>query len=370
MQVPANDPLILVSALASVTSDIGLAITSSVAQSHPFQFARQISTLDHLSGGRAGWNIVTSRLENSHRNFGAPGLVPHDDRYDWADEYVDVAYKLWEGSWDEGALIQDKEGYRHADPARVHKIYHEGERYRVDGPHLVSPSPQRVPLLFQAGASDRGRRFGAANAEAVFMNASGLAEIAEFTTDVRNRAEALGRRRDDIAFFQGLQIVVGGTEEEARRKAAEIDEYSDIRARLAHMGGGLGVDLGGLPLDTPLGEFDSDGNRGMPEQIADDLIRRQDAGLDGFNVVNALLPQSYVDIVDGLFPLLRERGLVQSEYTPGTLREKLFGTSPHLNERHPATRYRGALEQYSAAAENVPPGPVDLLVESDSSLSR
>lgn len=382
MQVPANDPLVLVSALAASTSDIGLAITSSVAQNHPFNFARQLSTLDHLSGGRVGWNIVTSRLDNTHRNFGAPGLVPHAERYEWAAEYVDVVFKLWEGSWDEGAVLADKESYVFADPDKVHKIYHESPRYRVDGPHLVSPSPQRTPVLFQAGSSTEGRGFGAENGEAIFVMLSSPAEAAEFTADVRARAVAAGRDADDIRFVQGATVIVGATEEDAQRRAAEVGEYLDPRARLAHIGGMLGIDLGGLPLDTPLGDFDSEGARsflenlqrrypdrrptlreildqrasgwivGTPEQVADELERWQDAGIDGFNFINALLPGTYDDLIDGLIPELRRRGLAQSEYAPGTLREKLFGRGAHLDERHPASRYRGAFEQFSATALN------------------
>lgn len=385
MQVPANDPFTVLAALSATTSEIGLALTSSVVQSHPFHFARQLSTLDHLSKGRVAWNIVTSRLENAHRNFGAPGIVRHDDRYDWAEEYTEVVYKLWEGSWDDDALVQDKENYVHADPERVHKIYHLGQRYQVDGPHLVAPSPQRTPVLFQAGGSSRGQDFGALHAEAIFIMQHDWKETYDFTTAVRKRAVAHGRRAEDIAFFQGVQIVVASTEAEARRKADEIEEYGDVYARLAHIGGQLNVDLGGLPLDTPLGEFESDGAKGLleqlaksypdrrptlrelamertlnqvivgtPEQVADELERRQDAGVDGFNILNSILPRSYEDIVDGLIPELRRRGLAQKEYAPGTLRDKLFGRGPRISDRHPAAQYRGAFSQYSAAAETQP----------------
>ena len=166
LQVPSNDPLVLCSALAAVTKDIGLAMTSSVIQSDPFQLARQLSTLDHISNGRVAWNIVTSVLENAHRNFGNAGLTPHDDRYDWAEEYTEAVYKLWEGSWDDDALLADKVRGIHADPAKVNKINHRGSRYSIDGPHLVAPSPQRTPFLFQAGSSvarqeiRRGKRRG------------------------------------------------------------------------------------------------------------------------------------------------------------------------------------------------------------------
>jgi long-chain alkane monooxygenase len=385
LQVPSNDPLILLSALAASTKDIGLAATSSVIQSHPFQFARQMSTLDHVSNGRVAWNIVTSVLENAHRNFNATELTKHDERYDWADEYVEAAYKLWEGSWADDALLQDKDGGINADPAKVSKIYHRGARYSIDGPHLVAPSPQRTPVLFQAGSSGRGQQFCAANAEATFTLAPSPEIAAKYTSAVRAQAVAGGRHPDDVKFLQGLHFVVGGTEAEANRKAEELEQTLDIEALLAHVGGGFGVDLGGLPLDTPLGDLETEGTQGhlaairasvkdgdptlrdvalyrsranrvvgTPEQIADQLEVWQDAGIDGINIINHTLPGSYTDFIEGVLPELRSRGLAQAEYAPGTLREKMFGHGPRLNGRHPAAAFRGAFTQYSAAAENTP----------------
>lgn len=383
LQVPSNDPLVLLSALAGATKDIGLALTSSVIQSHPFQFARQVSTLDHISNGRAGWNIVTSVLENAHRNFNGTELTKHDERYDWAEEYVDAAYKLWEGSWDDDALVQDKAAGVHADPEKVHKIYHRGQRYSIDGPHLVSPSLQRSPVLFQAGSSGRGQEFCAAHAEATFTLAGSPEAAAKYTSKVRELAVAAGRSADDVKFVQGFHFVVGGTEDEANRKAAELEETLDIDALIAHIGGGFGKDFGGLPIDTPIGDLETEGSQGhlaairamvpggnptlrdlalyraranrivgTPEQIADGLERWQDAGIDGINIINQILPGSYTDFIEGVLPELRQRGLAQSEYAPGTLREKLFGVGSRLNDRHPAARYRGAFAEYSAAAEN------------------
>ncbi|CEA06989.1 Dimethyl-sulfide monooxygenase [Arthrobacter saudimassiliensis] len=387
LQVPANDPLILLAALAGATEHIGLAATSSVVQSHPFQFARQISTLDHLSGGRIGWNIVTSVLENTHRNFGGDGLAAHADRYDWADEYVEAAYKLWEGSWDDGAVLADKAAGVYADPEKVHKIHHRGPRYSIEGPHLVAPSPQRTPFLFQAGSSGRGQRFAAANAEATFIFAPNPEHAATVAAGVRLHAADAGRLPEDILVFTGLSFVVGGTEEEARRKKQDLDAYLDLDAVIAHIGGGLGVDFGGLPLDTPIGDIETEGGRGVleaiiastpgrnptladvaryrteaqqivgtPEQIADQLERWQDAGVDGINIINSLLPGSYTDFIDGVLPELRRRGLAQTGYAEGTLREKVFGRSAHypgahLNDRHPAARWRGAFQGSSAAAD-------------------
>ena len=386
MQIPAHDPLVLCSALAASTRDIGLAMTSSVIQSDPFQLARQLSTLDHLTDGRVAWNIVTSVLENSHRNFGADGLTAHDDRYDWADEYVEAAYKLWEGSWADDAVLADKERGIYADPAKVSKIHHRGARYSIEGPHLATPSPQRTPFLFQAGSSTRGRSFAAAHAEATFLFAPHTEYVRKQAASIRALEAESGRAPGDVKIFAGLSFVVGSTEAEVKRKEAEYDEYLDLHAIIAHIGGGIGVDLGGLPLDTPLGELATEGARGVleaaiasvpggkptvgdlaryrakaqqiagtPEQIVDELERWQDAGIDGVNVMNQILPGSYADFIDGVLPELRKRGLAQAEYRPGTLREKVFGRGPRLESTHPAARFRGAFEAHSAAAtERVP----------------
>jgi FMN-dependent oxidoreductase (nitrilotriacetate monooxygenase family) len=372
LQIPSNDPSVLLSALAVNTTHLGLAFTSSVVQEHPYNFARKVSTLDHISKGRIAWNIVTGVQENGARNFGLPGLVDHDERYNWADEYVDVTYKLWEGSWDDGALIRDKERGVYADVSKIHKIHHKGQRYEVEGPHLPSPSPQRTPVLYQAGGSPRGRAFAAANAEAVFIIAPSPEVAAEGITATRQLAVEAGRRPEDILFFQGLSFVIGATEAEARAKEAELDRYVSVEGYLAHGTIGVRADGSVYPPDTPLSQIESNGSQGIlewlaksipgdepvlsdvgellsrrnrivgtPEQIADQLELWQAAGVDGINVINWQLPGSYDEFVDLVLPVLRERGLAQSAYAEGTLRKKLFG-SDLLTERHRAARYRGA----------------------------
>ena len=372
LQIPSHDPSVMVSALGAVTEHLGLAWTSSVIQEHPFTFARRAATLDHLTGGRVGWNIVTSALENAHRNYGLDGLTPHDERYVWADEYVEVVYKLLEGSWDDGAVLRDAAANRFSDPARIHKIHHRGTRYAVEGPHLVAPSPQRTPVLFQAGSSPAGMDFAARNAEAVFMFAGTPAAAAKITTRVRSLAVEHGRRADDLRFLAGLSVVVGSTEAEARRLKGEYDEHLSVEGLAAHMLGGMGVDLGDAPVDTKLKDLHVEGARGVhqsiidavpggdptiedmvryrseqmrlvgtPEQVADALETWQDAGVDGINLINHVIPDSYTEVIEGLLPELRWRGMAQSEYAPGTLREKLFGRAV-LDGRHPAARYRGA----------------------------
>ncbi len=378
LQVPANDPLVLLSALALATEHLGLAATSSIVQQHPFSFARQMSTLDHLSGGRVAWNIVTGYLENGFRNFGHDGLVPHDERYVWAEEYLDVVLKLWEGSWEEDALVQDRARGIHAHADKVHPIHHRGARYAVEGPHLVSPSPQRTPLLFQAGSSPVGREFAARNAEATFIVAPTPEAARSQIEDTRSRAVAYGRRPGDLRFLPGLTFVVGSTEAEARRRAVELDEVIDWDGHIAHLSGSLGIDLGHHDPDAPvdvleteavkglvaavkasvggrqptvrdLGRLLAGANRivGTPEQIADGLEVWQDAGIDGVNVVNVTRPGSYVEFVEHVAPVLQRRGLQRREYEPGTLRRKLFGTD-RLPERHRGSAFRGAFGRAAA----------------------
>lgn len=369
LQLPSNDPLLLLAALATHTEHIGLAFTSNILQSHPYTFARQVSTLDHLSGGRASWNIVTGWQNNGARNFGLKSLPEHDSRYEWAEEYVEVAYKLWEGSWDEGALLKDSANSRFSDPAKVHKIFHEGQRYRVEGPHLPSPSRQRSPLLYQAGSSPAGRAFAARHAEGVFLIAESLDSAVQQIDQTRALAVEAGRRPEDLKFFPGLSFIIGDTEEEAQRKAEYVHSYISVAGLLAHM---AVVDDDGqaYPLDTPLSqvrtqamqgslerararitdrepvvedlayELRSNPVVGTPEQIADVLEEWRDAGIDGINVMSYVLGD-YTEFAEKVIPVLRKRGLAKTAYEEGSYRQKLFGAD-RLNDRHPAAAYRGA----------------------------
>ena len=372
MQIPVNDPALLIPAMAHATENLGFAFTSSVLQTHPFTFARQVSTLDHLTRCRVAWNIVTSYLPNAGANLGLGGLPSHDERYDRADEYLDVTYKLWEGSWEDDAVLRDTQRGIYADPTKIHPINHVGKHYEVAGPHLSEPSPQRTPLLFQAGSSTRGRTFAAKHAECVFIVGSrqSLRGTASVIKDIRTQATAAGRHPDDIRFFQGLTTVVGGTEEEAKAKAAEYLEQFSTEGALAHMSGSIGVDLAAIDLDRPLNTIDSEAMRGSikgliesapdrtqtfrdlvrnrlarqfltgtPEQIADALEDWQAAGVDGFNLIYSVTPGTFVDFIDGVVPVLQARGLMQREYTPGPLRQKIFG-DPRLPDSHPAAAYR------------------------------
>lgn len=372
LQIPSNDPTVLLGALAVATRHIGLATTSNMMQNHPFNFARQISTLDHISGGRIAWNIVTSTQENAARNYGFDRLAEHDERYDWADEYLEVLYKLWEGSWDEGALLKDRAGGRYADPSKIHKIHHVGPRYRVEGPHLPSPSPQRTPLLFQAGGSARGIQFAATHAECQFI-VTPNPQVAKAHIDrVRALVAEAGRDPQSVKFFQGLSLVIGRDEAEVRAKEEEYLRYASVTGFLTHASLGILPDGSRLPDDTRLIDIPNNGGQahvdwlraatpereptladlangrirrgyaaGTPEQIADQLEQWQAAGVDGINLINWRLPGSYREFNELLLPTLQRRGLAKTEYAEGTLRAKLFGQD-HLPDGHLGAGYRGA----------------------------
>src|ERR1700712_2533750 len=381
MQIPTNDPSVLISALATATTNLGLVYTSSIVQSQPFDFARRISTLDHYTNGRVGWNIVTSFSDNTYRNFGHDKLVEHDLRYEIAEEYVDVAYKLWEGSWDEDALRADKAAGVHADPSKIHKINHVGEYYSVEGPHFTTPSPQRTPVLFQAGASPVGQRFSARNAEGVFISSPHPESARGLIDETRELAAGYGRDPYDVKFFQGLSLIVGRTSEEAREKEARMEELVSLEGVLCHILGDAGMDAGALPLDTRLSDLGevqgvqgwarfageaagttdptiADLGRaferssrivGTPEGVADKLEEWRDAGIDGVNVFHAVRPGTFKDIAENLFPELRKRGLLSADKS-GTLRHKLSGGgADRLPGAHPAAKYRGAFTDNSLA---------------------
>lgn len=387
LQFPNGDPSVLLGALAAVTEHLGLVFTSSVLQAHPFEFARRVSTLDHLSGGRVGWNVVTSAQDSAARNFGADGLEEHDERYRWAEEYLEVVYKLWEGSWDDDALLADKAlGHavdaRYADADRIHRIDHVGQRYRVAGPHLTAPSPQRTPVIFQAGSSPAGKAFAARHAEGQFVLTSGLDKTRALVAETRAAAAAAGRDPRGLTFLLGQSFVVGQTEADARRREAELDDYLSSDGFLLHSNLAFDPETGQpLDPDLPLSRLSTNTNVshlrwmrelspdpdpkvrdlatlaaklrgrivGTPEQIADRLAEWQEAGIDGINVMNWVLPGSFEEFVDHVVPVLQERGLAQREYAPGTLRHKLFGHD-QLPPTHPGRRWRGAFSGATAGA--------------------
>jgi FMN-dependent oxidoreductase (nitrilotriacetate monooxygenase family) len=374
-QIPVNDPMLLIPAMAYATHHLGFAFTSSVLQYHPFTFARLISTLDHLTKGRLAWNIVTSYLESAGRNYGLPGLPAHDERYEMAEEYCDICYQLWEASWGEGAVLKDRRRGIYADPAQVRDIHYEGKYYTVHGCHLAEPSPQRTPVLYQAGASPRGQRFAARHAECVFVGGPTPAVVGQYIRATREQARQQGRNPADILFFAYLKVITADTEAAVRRKYEEFLAQSSDEGALALLSGWAGIDFGQLDPDAPLAYQETNAARtlmhmftradprrqwtlrevakyvriggggpvlaGVPEQLADRFQEWVDAGVDGFNLAFAITPGTYADFIEGVVPVLQQRGVMQKEYQEGTLREKLYGPGhARLREPHPAARAR------------------------------
>lgn len=372
-QTPVNDPMLVIPAMATVTQHLGFGVTSAMLQAHPYTFARQMSTLDHLTRGRIGWNVVTGYLDSAARAYGLKALPPHDERYAIADEYATLCYRLWEDSWADDAVQGDRARGLYTDPARVRDIHHEGRYYRLDACHVSEPSPQRTPVLFQAGTSARGTDFAARHAECVFVIGSKPHVAGDYARILREKVQAAGRTPESLAVFAYMKIVVGGTEHEAHAKYEELLEHVDVEGALALMCGWSGMDLGGLALDQPVEYVETNAIRtflhsftagdperiwtvrdiarycgiggagpvlvGTPEQIADQLETWVDAGVDGFNLAHTVLPGGLEDFIEGVVPVLQHRGRMQREYQPGTLREKLFGAA-RLQRPHPAAECR------------------------------
>ncbi len=385
-QIPVNDPLQLVAPIALATEHLGIGITVSTSFEHPYTFARRLSTADHHSKGRVGWNIVTSYLESGARNVGEAGLRRHDDRYEVAGEYIEVLYKLLEGSWEDGAVLRDKARRIFADPAKVHEVGHKGRFFDVPGYHLCEPSPQRTPLLYQAGTSGPGRRFAAQHAECVFIAAPTKTILKNQIRDIRERAAALGRDPRKLLFYNLQTVIVAETDAKAEAKFADYQRYVSYDGSLVFMSGWTGIDLGQyLPTDlvqkieTNAGRAaidaitDGDPGRrwtvdeiarwggigglgpvivGSPTTVADILQEWVDeTDVDGFNLAYAVTPESFEDVVDLLVPELQRRGAYPTSYRPGTLREKLFGQGSRLAAPHPAARYRDIEAVKRAEAE-------------------
>ncbi|CDG82449.1 LLM class flavin-dependent oxidoreductase [Janthinobacterium agaricidamnosum] len=369
VQVPLNDPLALVPLMAQVTSHLGFGVTCALTYEHPYTFARRISTLDHLTRGRIGWNIVTGYLDSAARNLGLERQPGHDERYDLADEYLDVVYKLWEKSWDDDAVINDKRRGIYADPARVHNINHAGRYYQVPGMHLCEPSPQRTPLLYQAGTSPRGTAFAARHAECTFVSGPGKTVVKGYADKLRQAVRAAGRDGDQLLIYAQALIVTGASTAEAQAKYQQYRRHIDIEAALALLSGWSGVDFSRFPLDATIDYIESDAGRsalasfsqadpdrqwtvrqaaeyiglggrgpvivGDARQVADQLEAWIDeTGIDGFNLAFAVAHDSMADVVEFIVPELQRRGRYRKEYDTGTLRHKVFGHGPRLPEGH------------------------------------
>ncbi|MBR0674156.1 LLM class flavin-dependent oxidoreductase [Neoroseomonas soli] len=364
VQVPLLDPMLLVPAMAAATRHLGFGVTVNLAWEPPALLARRFSTLDHLTQGRIGWNIVTGYLDSAARAMGLDRQMAHDDRYDMADEFMQVAYRLWEESWASDAMKRDRASGVYADPSRVSRIRHEGRQYRLDAPHLVEPSPQRTPVLYQAGASDRGRAFAAHHAECVFLNGGPKPHVASLVKDLRSRAAPR-----PIKAFMGATLIIGRTAQEARDKLEDYRRHADVEAALVHASASLGIDLARLGMDDELPSAPSEAIRsnvealraaapratkralidrmilgsrqppivGSVEEVAATLVSWvEEADIDGFNLSRTVVPECLEDVVAMLVPALQERGRYKRDYAPGTYREKLFGAGPRLSAPHPA----------------------------------
>src|SRR3954467_5739759 len=375
-QTPVNDPLLLISAMAAVTENLGFGVPCTLSYEPPYPFARRLATMDHLTEGRIGWNIVTGYLDSAARGAGKEKQSAHDDRYDVADEYMEVVYKLWEGSWEDGAALRDRERGIFVDPAKVHRIQHQGENYRLDAIHLCEPSPQRTPVLYQAGTSPRGRQFAAQHAECVFMSGPSAKVIAPRVAAIRELAAKAGRNPAEILMFSMMTIILERTEQEARAKYADYRNHINAEGALALKSGWTGVDFSGYALDQQVRHVQNEAGRsamdnvtradpdrvwtvreviehvgiggagpvvvGTPEKVADDIEAWFDqTDVDGLNVAFAISPGDFEDIADMLVPELTKRGRYKPEYAKGTLREKLFGNGrARLSAPHPAAGYR------------------------------
>ncbi|KJC35549.1 N5,N10-methylene tetrahydromethanopterin reductase [Bradyrhizobium sp. LTSP885] len=377
VQLPNAEPTLLVSAMALVTKHLGFGITSNLTYEHPYQFARRFSTLDHLTNGRIGWNIVTGYLDSGARGMGLDANRAHDERYEAAEEFLAATYKLWEGSWKDGAVRRDRASRIFTDPARIHPVRHEGRHYKVDGIHLAEPSPQRTPLLYQAGASKRGRAFAARHAEAIFLNGQTKPILARTVRDIRDAAKEFGRDPYDIRLFAGATVIVAPTRAEANDLLEEYAAHVDQTGQLALLSGWTGIDFSTYRPDQAVQYVESNAIQSMvenftlrsdrpvkvgdlatlshvgarspfvvgsPQDVADELIAWADeTDVDGFNLFRLVAPESLTAFVDLVVPELQSRCVYKTAYREGTLREKLFpGRGPLLHATHPGSSFRRA----------------------------
>lgn len=366
------EPITILSALAAATTHIGLVGTLSSSYSEPFTVARQFGSIDHISGGRAGWNVVTSPLEGSARNYSKPEHPSHDERYQIAEEYLDVVRGLWD-SWEDDAFIRDKESGVFFDPNKLHRLNHQGKYFSVEGPLNIARSRQGHPVVFQAGSSESGKRLAAQSADAVFTGHDTIEEAKAFYKDVKDRTVHAGRSRDDIVILPGIGPIIGTTQEEADRKYEELASLVSIEKALDYLGRFFDHhDFKQYPLDEPfpeLGDIGANSFRsgtdkikrnakelgltlrqvalrsatprtafiGTPEKIAD-LIQRwyEEEAADGF-IISPPLPGLLQDFVDLVVPILQERGLYRTEYESDTLRG-------NLGLRVPVNRYAATVQ--------------------------
>ena len=365
------EPTVLLTAVALATKYIGVIATASTTYNDPFNLARRFASLDHISGGRAAWNAVTNAGDAAAQNFGLAGAPLHVDRYDRADEFLEVAIKLWD-SWEDDAIVADRVAGRFADPKKVHEIDHVGRHFSVKGPLNVPRSPQGRPVLVQAGSSEGGKALGSRHADAIFTTQTTLEDGQAFYREMKERARKWGRDPEGLKIMPGISTVIGSTEEEARRRCDALDAYQGEEGLAGQVAMRLGIPVKELDLDAELPwhrlgevkEFEKgshgfleaqinlarrerltvrqlsrrirSGHRlvvGGPEQIADTMEEWFRAGAaDGFNLMPDMFPSGAEIFVEQVVPILRKRGIFRHEYTGTTLRH-------HLGLPRPASQY-------------------------------
>jgi alkanesulfonate monooxygenase len=361
------ESITLLSALAAVTSKIGLAVTISTTYNEPYHVARKLASIDHISKGRAGWNVVTSGMDSEAFNFGLNEQVTNEQRYERAREFLDVVLNLWDG-WEDDAIVKDRANRRFFDPTKVHRLNHQGKYFQVRGPLNISRPPQGHPIICQAGGSPAGWELAAQTADIMYGKAISLQEAQRFYGEVKGRMAKYGRSPDHLKILPGLVAVVGKTEKEAREKFRAIQDClseEEARHMLAHII--PGIDFSSFPLDEPMPanpEIDQaakrfrifleiDGRRltvrevidyvsagighlaliGSPGQLAETMIKWvEENGADGFNLMPHCLPGGLEDFVDYVVPELQERGVFRTEYEFETLRENLGLPRPELQQ--------------------------------------
>ncbi len=267
-QIPVNDPIQLAAPIALATEHLGIGITASTSFEHPYIFARRLATADHHTKGRVGWNIVTSYLESGAKNVGQGGLQKHDNRYEIAHEYLEVIYKLLEGSWEEGAVVRDREGRIFTNPEKVHEIGHKGKFFDVPGYGLTEPSPQRTPVLYQAGASGPGKNFAAGHAECIFVAAPTKSVLKGYVADIRERIAQAGRDPSKVYIYTLLTIITDETEEKARAKFEEYRKFVSYDGALVFMSGWSGIDFGQYKPEDQVQRIETNAIHSFVEHIA------------------------------------------------------------------------------------------------------
>lgn len=379
LDLPRLDPAIVLATVTPETKDLGLVMTAATLVELPYSLARRLSSLDHLSSGRLGWNVVTTGLaDTTSANFGR-AMPPHDKRYDMADDFMKVVYKVWEGCWEPGAVIADKGGI-YADPSKVHRIDHDGPYFTSHGYGNAPASSQGTPLLFQAGTSSRGREFAARHAECVFLG-SKPSGLAAHVTAIRKEAAAIGRDPMSVKALAGVSTVIAPTREQAEKEYRRIVDAQNPDVAVASYAMFTGIDLSAHDPDTPMADLHTELGQtqvdrfkgqtvgdvladfrqkgvnpwiivGTPEDAADELCAvAEEAMLDGYLVTPLIQPRATEDFIEHVLPILRKRGAARLDYEEHTLRERILGPGHvKLSDDHPGASYRFRRARAAAAA--------------------